>query len=599
MIEDCPLPQEKKKRWKANLLKYTIAALGFAGIMHPDAGKLISKESFQPKKKIEIILNSDSGSYVVDGKITIRREPDYVLDDMIVTPDDPLMDGHKFRYYDFGFIDIQEKDYLALAEHYLREDVVERYKYELVDIGICANPSYDLELFRDLCSCMRAYNSEKDYELFMASFNDNFIGNIRYLYQKITPSLLEKDAKALVRLLDKARFTMVKQEEFQRDLFISSPSIFTGAYKILSKKIYPVLEIIEGELFSRHSEELMEIAECNTASSGLEEILGKLLEYKQLFLDNPAQFTEIAQNSKPFSNDAFINLPLELDNKKLEELVYVSSRAKAASHLAFQMMGPTGNPDQDPPERIISEDIRLSHEEVIKYSIILGSLFEKINRPYDYPVYKELIKGCNSNAQLDDFFNRAVFCITQAGSESRPCISAYDVESVVNSSRSLDEIRSLASLEGSLGNPLFNLNSLACFLEKGLTRKQAIDANRDYNLYGMNITHLYSLGLTKNHLMLHDTDKPNCLFTLPQSDYNHAFINPANLTFFLELDKHYDVLVSAISSDMELCSLIDTTPDIELLVIGGHGEKNMIKLDNLMMEANKYKEKYMIDISDR
>ena len=86
-----------------------------------------------------------------------------------------------------------------------------------------------------------------------------------------------------------------------------------------------------------------------------------------------------------------------------------------------------------------------------------------------------------------------------------------------------------------------------------------------------------------------DTEKPNALVTIPEKDYNDAFRNKDYKNFLDELKSGYDVNFKIISDERELYSNLDKTPNLELLVIGGHGHKNMVDFSDMNKESESIK----------
>lgn len=88
-----------------------------------------------------------------------------------------------------------------------------------------------------------------------------------------------------------------------------------------------------------------------------------------------------------------------------------------------------------------------------------------------------------------------------------------------------------------------------------------------------------------------DTDKPNALLTIPEKDDNDAFREEGYFNFFKEIKSAYDVKLRIISDERDLCYSINNTPNLELLVIGGHGRPNYICFAEHLDESKKINQK--------
>jgi len=107
------------------------------------------------------------------------------------------------------------------------------------------------------------------------------------------------------------------------------------------------------------------------------------------------------------------------------------------------------------------------------------------------------------------------------------------------------------------------------------------------------ITSLYELGLTIDEIIspiFVDTDKPNAVVIFPTSDDSIAFAATKNL--LERIRGRYDTFVKVASTEQEVYSAIMTIPNVELLVLSGHGSQMTLGLG-----SGKH-EKYKIDISD-
>lgn len=73
-----------------------------------------------------------------------------------------------------------------------------------------------------------------------------------------------------------------------------------------------------------------------------------------------------------------------------------------------------------------------------------------------------------------------------------------------------------------------------------------------------------------------DTAKPNAVFTLPAVDANNAYGTSNTVEFLKTLRASYDVRVILARTEDEVCKVLLETPEIEALVLGGHGTAKIL-----------------------
>lgn len=94
-----------------------------------------------------------------------------------------------------------------------------------------------------------------------------------------------------------------------------------------------------------------------------------------------------------------------------------------------------------------------------------------------------------------------------------------------------------------------------------------------------------------------DTKKPNAVIIFPFKDWNGAFKDRGILTFYHKIEQEYDVFVKVASTEEDMYNAIDTIPNIELLVLGGHGNINVLWFD-WKKKSEETDEKSYLSISD-
>ncbi len=98
-----------------------------------------------------------------------------------------------------------------------------------------------------------------------------------------------------------------------------------------------------------------------------------------------------------------------------------------------------------------------------------------------------------------------------------------------------------------------------------------------------------------------DTNKPNAVIVYPTNDRNTAFETPESMRFFGMIREKYDIRLVIAEKEEEVYKAIDSTPDIELLILGGHGSENSLSLgeEDPMLANGTKSEEYKLDLSDK
>jgi len=119
---------------------------------------------------------------------------------------------------------------------------------------------------------------------------------------------------------------------------------------------------------------------------------------------------------------------------------------------------------------------------------------------------------------------------------------------------------------------------------------------------GQELYRFYQLDLKKADLeKFNDTEKPNAVIVYPTRDWNIVFEKNESIDFFQKLRKAYDVNVILASEENQAYKVIEDTPNIELLILAGHGSKDSLSLsdsDLRLFCSIKNHERYKIDKSD-
>ncbi len=166
------------------------------------------------------------------------------------------------------------------------------------------------------------------------------------------------------------------------------------------------------------------------------------------------------------------------------------------------------------------------------------------------------------------------------------------------------------------GNPLFSKFDLFTYLSYNIGLKsmiEEIDSSKNENpkeiakkFYREKIKEELKKSvldsIVENFI---DTKKPNALIIHPYSDWNGVFKNFIIQRGFCQFDlkklkKDYDIKLSFSETEKEVYSAIKEIPNIELLVICGHGSKKSLSLGDTDKRVSKSEksEEYSIDFSD-
>jgi hypothetical protein len=125
-------------------------------------------------------------------------------------------------------------------------------------------------------------------------------------------------------------------------------------------------------------------------------------------------------------------------------------------------------------------------------------------------------------------------------------------------------------------------------IDKYLTKK---------NYDGFTIKRYYQLDQDLEDMLgFMDTEKPNALFIYPTDDHNGAFETPSAIELYKELKKEYDVELILADTEDPVYEALEKIPNIELLVLGGHGSQKSLHLGKIVDKENR--EKYFIDTED-
>lgn len=177
-------------------------------------------------------------------------------------------------------------------------------------------------------------------------------------------------------------------------------------------------------------------------------------------------------------------------------------------------------------------------------------------------------------------------------------------------SLSAESVKDLAQVEDENGNKAFEKKEILelaradvpAFYAKSMICEKDKKGNQKYTIF--EIKRLYQLGFSKENLPdFKDTDKPNAIIVYPTSDEFDSFERKESINFFKKIQSKYDINLVITPTEDRVYEAIDSTPDVKLLILNGHGSPEDLFLggNNLTigeMEMPEFEE-YRLDKSDK
>ena len=120
------------------------------------------------------------------------------------------------------------------------------------------------------------------------------------------------------------------------------------------------------------------------------------------------------------------------------------------------------------------------------------------------------------------------------------------------------------------------------------------------DISGSSIVKLNEFGFTKNYPPVFiDGIRPNALVVYGVEDFNDGFIAEVEIEQFKQIWNAYDVMFVLTGNEDVFYRALDVTPDIEFLMISGHGSDSSLRFGEEDLE-NKFLpyEKYSLDLLD-
>lgn len=161
------------------------------------------------------------------------------------------------------------------------------------------------------------------------------------------------------------------------------------------------------------------------------------------------------------------------------------------------------------------------------------------------------------------------------------------------SERKIKYARDIANIVDENGNPLFKGKDIVNFRWSGMKTKHLSDfmnlkaKRKDLRIDGTTIDEYKQIAVQISDLTeFKDTEKPNAVVVLPYSDEYmgfQLFYNDETKKMLDKVRKSYDIWIEIVATEQEAYRAINRVQNIELLVLGGHGN-----FDNLYFGPHKY-----------
>lgn len=185
-------------------------------------------------------------------------------------------------------------------------------------------------------------------------------------------------------------------------------------------------------------------------------------------------------------------------------------------------------------------------------------------------------------------------------STGKPYLSPDEIIALYNRDLSAEEATLLLHFRGTNENPLFTVKQLIktkeyCTLDDAVALASIRDDHNNPLLTGFGVYRICQLDVVPQYLSsFTDSKKPNALLIYPTSDHNNAFENYDAVALFHQIQNGYDVQVAFAEQESEIATAIASVPNIEFLMLAGHGTATTLNLggDGIIDE------KYQLDLSD-
>ncbi|RLE39339.1 hypothetical protein DRJ17_01300 [Candidatus Woesearchaeota archaeon] len=491
-------------------------------------------------------------------------------------------------------IDLTDNLYLTIAKEFFEERFIEKYNQELIEIGKASNPRYEKADLDSFLTEMKK-QSAKEYNKLIYDLNSAFIENIRFMYDTVPKGILESNQEDLVAIVQNTRENLDLAEH--EDDYLKYPSDFILDFKFYAQlKRSAIMDLISKDMFVGNLSTIAMFAKNIKSNLHFYCWLRTVEQNYDLFNNNREVFIDLS------GDPLFVESINKLDCKTLKEYVSLYKESKNGVFIIYDMKNKNIDFATRPYRQKFDSKFNIPDARLERYAQILGK-FSDISLPFYFDELLEEMNKISCLEDLDDFFDDMNDYTNLEDNNGNYFMDAINIVKALRENtrtRPNQATKNLTKLKNKNGDLLFSPDALIDFVRLGYKIEDAKFLHEKYGLNGDNIVLYLFLKLNEKNLRLYDTDKPNCLFIFPRSDWNGAFTNKIYFQFFRNLNLFYDVITRKVATEDEVYELIKETPNIELLILAGHGSQTSLSLaevDLRLFEATKG-EKYAIDIFD-
>lgn len=210
-----------------------------------------------------------------------------------------------------------------------------------------------------------------------------------------------------------------------------------------------------------------------------------------------------------------------------------------------------------------------------------------------------------NSSPSDDYLFRLFSLISDDG---KPLFSCEEKLVLHHEGIDIGYIEELSELKSLTGKRFFTGEDIIAYHQAKGTFDYAekfasvYDAEGEFMFRGEQMAQLYALGVTIDEMLdFEDTSKPNALLIYPAKDNKYGtFRNSDVVVFYNTVKEGYDVMIKVAAREQEVYEALDSTKNVELLVISGHGTDDSLSLGNgYQFKGVGEDETHFLDISDR
>lgn len=498
-----------------------------------------------------------------------------------------------------GLLQLNDSDYVNIAKKYAGEGLLSENDLTIINIGSITNPIYDPTYLNELCDDIKVSTDSARYADFIRDFNDKSIRNIVNMYKKF-PYKEYKEYPAETMMILNASIDIPTTYYGSYSYRIAErPEILLSELDCISyNSKSDILEIIPRIIYKNPDILKTIVGLSCTGTEKTKSFLAQIDKNRELFRERPYDFLQISANSAEYAATLLKDV---CDDSSLTEVLNKSmfSGRGILSPEILTLVQNTLATDQD--SRNATTTIKkLSRES-------LDSLQSE---------YAETLKKIADISLGECQFNDFTQVIVQKGDmikvkktldKAEYLINKYDrMKKLVSLNKFLSyngDVALVDSLMGISENDvkLFRIDNALDYVSVGGTYDRAMLLHEKYGMNDAQIVLYQTLGADDSLAIFKDTNKPNCVMIYPHDDYNNAFKIPDSKRLFDNINASYDLFLKTVYDEKEIYKILDSIPNIELLILGGHGLQSSMEFRNIsIFYFNEFLEQsYMLDTGDK